>query len=550
MKKVISLVLAMMIIMTATLQVFAIKSIPVKSIKLNSASISIKVGESFTLKTTFTPANTSQTLLSYATGNKNIAKIEANGKITAISRGTTTITVFTPNKAVFAKCQVVVAAKGIKIDNSKKVTLKFFTSAAVNKTELDETLPDFNKKYPNIKVDTIMINATDYITKVKTSIVAGEQIDVIEVSTGSLDRSQAANMYLPLDKLVETAGTDIKKEYGDYADQLKAGKVLYGVPKYLSPAGIWYNKKHFDEAKIPYPTSDWTWEEFFQIAKKLTVKDDKGKVTRYGAFDWNFGTAGTAGAIENTALYGGWQLLKDDGSLNIDDPRFEKALDYYYKATMIDKSMPDLATITANKYHYMYDMYKGTWSMLISARNTAVFFDIHKMNGQLPAADDDAGIYQLAPTPRWDKNSPKNLSADSVAGDAIAKGTKYPEEAFTFIKWHTTDSLVLSSKVSHRVPASQTLDTKVLSENWTYYKNKDNVIVKGKERVELFKKMLDPTIKPIFAENTYKYGYSSMLNDELNKELSLAFTNSKTLAKAYTDARIAMTKVYQKESKK
>lgn len=440
--------------------------------------------------------------------------------------------------------------KGIKIDNSKNVTLKFFTSAAVNKTELDETLPEFNKKYPNIKVEPVIISASEYETKIKTSIVAGEQIDVIEVSTGTLERSQASSMYLPIDEFIKKVGMDLNKEYGGLEKQFTVDGKLYGIPKYLAPAGVWYNKKHFDEAKIPYPTADWTWDEFFEIAKKLTVKDAAGKVTRYGAFDWSFNNEGVAGAISNTGLYGGWQLLKEDGTLNIDDPNFRKTIDYYYKATMVDKSMPDLATIAAEKYHYMYDMYKGKWSMLVSARNTAMFFDVHRINGQLPAEDDDAGIYQLAPVPRWDKNSPKKLSADAATGDAIAKGTKYPEEAFVFVQWHTTDSLVLSSKVSHRLPASKTLDTNTLIENWTYYKDKDNKIVQGKDRSDLFKAMLDPEIKPIFSENTYKYGYSKKMTDELNKELSLLYTNSKDIDKALADAKAAMLKVYEKEAKK
>ena len=332
MKKVIALVLSIIIVMATTLQVVALKSVPVKSIKLNSVNVTIKVGETFKLKVTFTPANTSQTLLSYATNNKKIAMVATNGQITAVSPGTTTITVLTPNKKVSAKCQVTVVnktvaaadtANGLKIDPKKKVTLKFFTSAAVNKTELDETLPEFNKKYPGITIEPIIINGSDYITKVKTSIVAGEQIDIIEVSTGTLERSQASSMYLPLNDFAKKIGLNIGKEYGEYATQLKVGDKLYGLPKYLAPAGVWYNKKHFDEAKIAYPTSDWTWDDFFAIAKKLTVKDAKGKVTRYGAYDWNFLSTGTSGAINNTALYGGWQLLKDDGTLNIDDPRFK-----------------------------------------------------------------------------------------------------------------------------------------------------------------------------------------------------------------------------------
>lgn len=440
--------------------------------------------------------------------------------------------------------------KGFKIDPSKKCTIRFYTSAALNKTEMDENLPEFNKKYPNITVETVLLPGADYLAKLKTSIVAGEQIDVIEVSTANLERAQAGSMYMPLNDLADKVGMDVQKEYGDYVKQLTVDDKLYGIPKYLAPGGIWYNKKHFDEAGIPYPTPDWTWDEFFEIAKKLTKKDASGKVTRYGFYDWSFMSGGVAATINNLALFGGWEMFNDDGTLNsIDDPRYKKAVESYYNAAMVDKSIPDIATVTAEKLHYMYDMYKGRWSMLISARNTALFFDIHRQNGQLTTEDDDAGIYGLAYMPKWDKNSPSKQSIDSVGGDAICKNTKNPDEAFAFIYWHTTDCLLGSSKIAHRVPASRTVDTKTLMDNWTYYKNKDGNIVKGKDRADLYKILLDPEIKPIFPVNSYKYPYSSKVNDELNKEMSLLFAGEKDMAKALADAKAAMQKAYEAEKK-
>lgn len=435
------------------------------------------------------------------------------------------------------------------LDATKAVTINFFTSSALNKTELDTALPDFYQKYPNIKVEVMLLSGADYATKVKTSVVAGEQVDVIETTTTNLERSQASSFYLELGDLAGNFGVDVQKIYGDYAKQLTVDGKLYGIPKYLQPAGIWYNKKMFDEAKIPYPTADWTWDEFFDLAGKLTVKDASGKIARYGAADLNFSQNDLYTSVLNLALYSGSQLFKDDGSLNIDDPNIIKAVRQYYDATVVNQSMPDISTIVTEKLNPVYDMYKGKWAMLIGGRNTAMFFDVHKTSGNLPAEDDEAGIYQLAFMPKWDASSPAKQAADIVLGDSIAKICKNPDEAFAFIQWHTTDSLVLGAKVAHRVPAAKTLDTKALFDSWTYYEDKDKKLVKGIDRSALFDSMLDPAIVPIFALNTYRFPYTKKVTDEFQKELSLLFTGSKTFDNAMADARNAMQAVVDKEKK-
>lgn len=44
----------------------------------------------------------------------------------------------------------------------------------------------------------------------------------------------------------------------------------YAIPKDFDTIGVWYNKKIFDEAGVPYPTDDWTWDDMADIAKQLT----------------------------------------------------------------------------------------------------------------------------------------------------------------------------------------------------------------------------------------------------------------------------------------
>ena len=43
-----------------------------------------------------------------------------------------------------------------------------------------------------------------------------------------------------------------------------------------------YNRDLFDKAGVAYPKQGWTWEEFREVAKALTVKDSSGNVTQFG----------------------------------------------------------------------------------------------------------------------------------------------------------------------------------------------------------------------------------------------------------------------------
>jgi uncharacterized protein (DUF362 family) len=134
MKRSIAIIISIMFVLAITFPAVAVSTIVVKSIKLNISKITLKVGQTSNLKVTFTPANTSQKKLTYVTGNKKIATVNTEGKITGVSSGTTTITVYTLNKKIFAKCNVIVPKlknnavqlkdgnniKGISEDEKKK----------------------------------------------------------------------------------------------------------------------------------------------------------------------------------------------------------------------------------------------------------------------------------------------------------------------------------------------------------------------------------------------------------------------------------------------
>ena len=103
---------------TATCRVLVIQ--PVSSVKLNKTSGTLEVGATYTLKATVSPKNASNQSVKWTTSNKKVATVDENGKVTAVGKGTATITCKTVdgNKTATYKVTVIKSVTGVKLDKS------------------------------------------------------------------------------------------------------------------------------------------------------------------------------------------------------------------------------------------------------------------------------------------------------------------------------------------------------------------------------------------------------------------------------------------------
>ncbi|MEE0929438.1 MAG: Ig-like domain-containing protein [Acutalibacteraceae bacterium] len=92
-------------------------SVSVTSISLSQSSLTLGVGETYTLSKTISPSNATATYR-WACGNSNIASVSSSGKITAKREGTTTVVVVT-NNGKQATCKVTVKKAPTSITISK-----------------------------------------------------------------------------------------------------------------------------------------------------------------------------------------------------------------------------------------------------------------------------------------------------------------------------------------------------------------------------------------------------------------------------------------------
>lgn len=121
------------------------KEVKVTSVKVSESEITLKKGDTYTIKATIAPKDASNKKVTYSSSDKNVAKVSSKGVITAVKNGTATITVKAADgsgkKAVIT---VTVSSKKASSDkttdtktNGKKTNAKATNGFDTKKTSMD-----------------------------------------------------------------------------------------------------------------------------------------------------------------------------------------------------------------------------------------------------------------------------------------------------------------------------------------------------------------------------------------------------------------------------
>lgn len=253
MKKLFSVLICVIMVMSLVLSTSAIASIKVKSISLDKSSIALSVGKTYNLKAVFTPANTTQKKLIYVTSNRLIATVDVKGKITAVKAGKAVITVIsTANNKVLAKCNVTVSQV------LKPVKLIWYAILPEQKDQ-EMVFAEFNRKLKdkiNAEVEIRALGWGNYEEKVNTAIAAGEQFDMCWTSDWMLKYipNVTKGAFMSIDGLLSKYAPKTKAFIDDkFWELTKVDGKLYGVPCYQifyrQPA-LWIKKDIAEKYKF------------------------------------------------------------------------------------------------------------------------------------------------------------------------------------------------------------------------------------------------------------------------------------------------------------
>lgn len=318
----------------------------------------------------------------------------------------------------------------------------------------------FEAANPNIKIDYevgVEGDSAEHMKKLDLQILAGEKADVIIIPNVSEYAARASQgMLADLGELMNGTG----KSYDDtYSVDTRINDTVYALP-----AGVvfWYvtmNKDHLDEAGLPVPPLDWTWDDFAEYSMKLT--QGSGAEKRYGSYFHTWDTLMRLGAynvIEDNHFY------TADMKHNFNHSIFRDFLEFRYNLENVDKSALPYYDALASKTHYDSGFYNESFSMVPMGSWT-----IGGATNLEKYPHDFKTTY--APLPRWEDGGEAGRTLTENSYYAINDKSEVKDAAFKFIHFYTTEGWKYAGegKFSAEIGAdnTQTLE-QILTANGAY----------------------------------------------------------------------------------
>lgn len=277
----------------------------------------------------------------------------------------------------------------------------------------------FEKENPNIKVKVTDIGGTDYDTKIPVLLSSGDTSDVITIKSMPIYNSLVEkNQLMPLDDMVKESGLDMSPYRGS-DEGIKVDNQLYGLPFRNDYYLLYFNKTLFDNAGIEYPANDMTWDEYRELAKKLTTGEGNEKI--YGSYlhTWPGSLYRWGMDQEHSMADGNYEFLK---------PVYELFLGMQND----DKTSMDYGTLKTGNIHYSGPFYKeqvamepmGTWfaNLIINTKNKG-----------------ETNVNWGAVKAPHFEGQDSNVAVSNPTPIAINKNAKHPAEAWKFVQFMCTE---------------------------------------------------------------------------------------------------------------
>lgn len=166
-------------------------------------------------------------------------------------------------------------------------TIRYSTWGAIIEKEINEAIiAAFMEENPGCTVELEYI-PSGYTQAIDTMFLGGNAPDVIYGHPHYFVSWAANDLLMNLDDMFEEDHDyfyDDKFAVGMYEDFKYEGHhvaTINGHDTFL----LFYNKDLFDKAGVAYPTAEWTWDDFVEAGKKLTILDGENK--QYAmSFSW------------------------------------------------------------------------------------------------------------------------------------------------------------------------------------------------------------------------------------------------------------------------
>lgn len=325
-------------------------------------------------------------------------------------------------KSIFLSCLIILSFGGCapKADQRTVIHISSWGDIQEN-TILQGLIAQFEKANPDIHIALDRVPYEEYVDKLLTQFAGNLAPDIIFVSAEDLADFYPRGLLEPLTRYAKADPLfDLKGFYPSLVKWYTVEGDLYAVPRDIAPVCvIYYNKKAFDQAGLTYPKDDWTVDEFLKDAEKLTLRDPKGNVQRWGFVDdW---------ALPEAWIYAFGGGLVDDTHhptrYRVAEPGFVRGVQF--RADLINKYkvMPSPSSLAQQGSVGTSDLFaNGTAGMFLSGIwKTPMFRGIKNFGWDVAMFPHQAGVH-------W-------RVVGGSSGYGIVSASKHKQEAWRFIAY-------------------------------------------------------------------------------------------------------------------
>lgn len=291
--------------------------------------------------------------------------------------------------------------------------------------------------------------------KLENALQTGRNIDVyFSYDVAALYGRANSDLAEDLTGYLTEDGIDLRDYYNMDVTAYYIDGRPYGVPTKIDQYGIVVNKDMFEAAGIEIPDS-WNYDEFREIAKQLTHEENGEKV--YGMF---FCTQQNLGYlldfIAPCSMGTNFLINKETGESDFLRPEMVELAEMVNAMMNIDGSAPSHVDSVTQKLTQESMFLSGRCAMTIGpwiireVKNTEDYpHDFTTAFVPYPVADSAEETYSCGSLGDFLSINPNSWNKD---------------EAWTFIKWYTTEGILPMVSGGGRIPAYKGFDTEEIME--------------------------------------------------------------------------------------
>lgn len=279
----------------------------------------------------------------------------------------------------------------------------------------------FEAEHPDINVNIEVADWDGYWEKLRVQISGGTPPDVFAMDAPLYPDWQSRGVLLNLQPYLDAEPAILDGIYPITLEAYKTPDGMFGLPRDFQTIVLFYNKDMFDAAGVAYPTADWTWDDFREAAKTLTVdKDGDGTTDQWGAWSEVYDMEPLWGPV--VWSHGGQIVDVEAGETLIDSPEALAGFEFIRSVWLDDKSMPTSEQLQ-----------QYGWDGLL-AKVAAMGFSGHWSVPDYAGAGLNLGVVSVPAGPAGRKTMVNS------AGFVISANTPNPVAAWEFVKYATSEA--------------------------------------------------------------------------------------------------------------